>query len=96
MLCNNLKLKPPFLDTISTILGILRNCSDYGINLVRDMEEGLVNSGLFSHDPSKTNPGVVMMESSLLDIGSNPEVSQGIDFTCCLLNMKENYLSGKK
>ena len=45
---------------------------------MRDMEECLVNSGLFSHDPSKTNPGVVMMESSLLDIGSNPEVSQGI------------------
>ena len=42
------------------------------------MEECLVNQGLFSHDTTKSNPGIVMIESSLLDIGSNPAVCEGI------------------
>ena len=42
------------------------------------MEEGLVDAGLFSHDTTKTNPGIVMIESSLLDIGCNPAVCEGI------------------
>ena len=74
------------LDKISTILGILRNCSEYGINLVRDMEECLVDAGLFSHDTTKTNPGIVMIESTLLDIGGNPTVCEGIFYMLPLLH----------
>ena len=29
-------------------------------------------------DTTKTNPGIVMIESSLLDIGGNPDVCEGI------------------
>ena len=42
------------------------------------MEECLLEAGLFSHDTTKSNPGIVMIESCLLNIGGNPDVCEGI------------------
>ena len=42
------------------------------------MEEYLVDAGLFSHDTTNNNPGIVMIESSRLDLGANPSLCEGI------------------
>ena len=42
------------------------------------MEECIVDAGLFSHDTTNHNPGIVMIESSLLDLGANPSLCEGI------------------
>ena len=43
------------------------------------MEQGLLDYGLYSTEPShSSNPGFIKMESSLLDIGANDSVVQGL------------------
>ena len=64
---------------MSDVIDVLRACSEYGIDLVKQMEEGLLQYDLYSHESShNSNPGLIKMESSLLDIGANDGVAQGI------------------
>ena len=42
-------------------------------------KKGLFQYDLYSHESSyNSNPGLIKMESSLLDIGANDDVAQGI------------------
>ena len=43
------------------------------------MEQRLLDYGLYSTEPShSSNPGLIKMESSLLDTGTNDSVIQGL------------------
>ena len=64
---------------MSDVVDILRSCSEYGIDLVKQMEQGILDYGLYSTETSHhSNPGLIKMESSLLDIGANDSVVQGL------------------
>ena len=64
---------------MSDVVDILTSCSEYGIDLVKQMEQGLFDYGLYSTETSHySNPGLIKMESSLLDIGANDSVVQGL------------------
>ena len=59
-----------FLD-ISNITQKLEECFEYGVNLVKDMEKGICDNQLYSNTPHDSNPGIVLLEHSLLDIGGS-------------------------
>ena len=62
---------------MSNVTDVLRACSEYGIDIVKQMEEGLLQYNLYSHESShNSNPGLLKMESSQLDIGTNDGVEQ--------------------
>ena len=64
---------------MSDVIDVLRSCSEYGIDLVQQMEQGLLHYELYSTETSHhSNPGLIKMESSLLDIGANENVVQGL------------------
>ena len=64
---------------MSDVVDILRSCSEYGIDLVKQMEQGLFDYGLYSTETSHhSNHGLIKMESSLLDIGANDSIVQGL------------------
>ena len=64
---------------MSDVNNVLRACSEYGIHLVKQMEEGLLQYDLYSHEFShNSNPGLIKMEPSLLDSGTNDGVAQGL------------------
>ena len=64
---------------MSDVVDILRSCSQYGIDLVKKMEQEMLHYGLYSTETSHhSNPRLIKMESSLLDIGANDSVVQGL------------------
>ena len=64
---------------MSDVIDVLRSCSEYGIDLVQQMEQALLDYELYSTETSHhSNPGLIKMESSLLDIGTNENVVQGL------------------
>ena len=64
---------------MSDVIDVLRAYSEYGIHLVEQMEEGLLEYDLYSHESShNSKPGLIKIESSLLDIGVNDSVAQGL------------------
>lgn len=63
--------------SISTIIEQLEEC-EYGLELVRDMEDAVFEAGLFSNEPDSRNPGIVLLENTLLDVGASEGVAQGI------------------
>ena len=66
-------------ESVSGVIDVLRACSEYGIDLVKQMEEELLQDDLYSLESShNSNPGLIKMESSLPDNGSNDGVAQGI------------------
>ena len=76
---------------MSDIAVILRSCSEYGIDLVKQMEQGILDYGLYSTETfHHSNPGLIKMGSSLLDIGANDSVVQGL-FYMVPVFYQENY-----
>ena len=53
----------------------LNDCMD-GMSLVLDKENQIIQNELISDDPNF--PRILSLEYSLLDIGSNPSLTQGI------------------
>lgn len=53
----------------------LEECTEYGVDLVRDMEEQLYNLELFC-PPSAS--GILQLEHSLLEVGGFPSLLQGL------------------
>jgi hypothetical protein len=53
-----------------------------GVNLVRDMEEALYDEELITFGEKGAvvagDPGIIQLESSLLDLGSSTTVCQGL------------------
>ena len=62
-------------NSISGVTNCLNDCKD-GMSLVLDMENQIMQKELISDDPNL--PGILSLEYSLLDIGSNPWVTQEI------------------
>ena len=62
-------------NSITGVTNCLNDCKD-GISLVLDMENQIIQTELISDDPNL--PGILSLEYSLLDIGSNPCLTQGI------------------
>ena len=60
----------------------LEECKKYGLPLVLEMEESLCNFGLYT--PGSKDGGILALEQSLLDIGSNSEVVQGLFYVLAL------------
>ena len=65
-------------NSISGVTNCLDDCKD-GMSLVLDMENQIMQKELISDDPNL--PGILSLEYSLLDIGSNPWLTQGIFYT---------------
>ena len=78
MLKNFSQIYELILGSISSIIDQLEECSEYGIGLVRDMEDAIFDAGLFSNAPDNRNPGIVLLENSLLDVGACTTVAQGV------------------
>ena len=62
-------------NSISGVTNCLNDCKD-GMSLVLDMENQIIQKKLISDDPNL--PGILSLEYSLLDIGSNSCLTQGI------------------
>ena len=57
------------------VTNCLSDCKD-GMSLVLDMENQIIQKELITDDTNL--PGILALEYSLLDIGSNPCLTQGI------------------
>ena len=62
-------------NSISGVTNCLNDFKD-GMSLVLDMENQIIQKELISDDPNL--PGILSLQYSLLDIGSNPCRTQGI------------------
>ena len=58
-------------ENISIITHKLQECFTNGVNLVKHMEQAICESHLYSNTPDDSNPGIVQLEHSLLDIGGS-------------------------
>ena len=63
-------------ENISIITQKLQECFT-SVNLVKDMEQGICENQLYNNTPDDNNPGIVLLEHSLLDVGGSPIV-QGV------------------
>ena len=61
------------------------------------MEEGLLQFDLYSHESShNSNPGLIKMETSLLDIGTNDSVLQGLFYMVPVFYQRKLFVRLKK
>ena len=77
-----------FLGNISELQNIIEDCSEFGVNLVRDMEEALIEKGLYPHidlETEESNAGLILLENGLLDIAAT-SIAQGLFYICPLLH----------
>ena len=58
-------------ENILIITHKLQECFTNGVNLVKDMEQVICESHLYSNAQDDSNPGIVQLEHSLLDIGGS-------------------------
>ena len=54
----------------------MQECGIYGSELILDMERQMCEMGLYNHDVP--GGGILRIEQTLLDLGSNPEVTSGM------------------
>ena len=65
-----------FSETLSGIIDVIEECTDYGVNLVKDMEELLYEEKLFC--PGEQKAGIVQLETALLQAGGFPNMLHGL------------------
>ena len=71
-------------ENISIITQKLQQCFTNGVNLVKEMEQSICENQLYSNTPDDNNPGIILLEHSLLDIcGSS--IAQGVFYMIPLL-----------
>ena len=59
----------------------IQECAQYGIEMVRNMEEAIIGNDLFCknpEDPKYKFKGIIMLEQDLLELGATTSVAQGI------------------
>lgn len=61
---------------MSSLYDKIFHCTQYGTELVYDMDKELCDLGLYSHDD--VGGGILRLEQNLLDLGANQEVAQGL------------------
>lgn len=65
----------------------IQNTALYGIELVRDMEQLLIEMSLFNPaSVTAKNPTVVMLEQDLLEVGASSTIAQGVFYMLPLYN----------
>ena len=62
--------------TTNSIWHTLQECGIYGAELILDMERQMCEMGFYNHDVP--GGGILHIEQTLLDLGSNPEVTSGM------------------
>ena len=69
-----------FADEIMSIVSKLRRCIPEGIPLARTMDQFLARDKLFSwpEEDGQGNPGLIKLECSLLEMGANKYICQGV------------------
>ena len=83
-----------FLGNISELQNIIEDCSEFGVNLVRDMEEALIEKGLYPHidlETEESNAGIILLENGLLDIAAT-SIAQGFFYMCPLLHQGKLFI----
>lgn len=80
------------LDSVYQIIDKLDECSTYGMESVLDMEQALFEKGLVTSTSDTKDPGLITLESTLLDVGANPKVVQGLFYCLPLYHQGKLYL----
>ena len=63
--------------TTNSFWHTLQECGIYGAELILDMDRQMCEMGLYNHDVLRGG-GILHIEQTLLDLGSNPEVTSGM------------------
>ena len=69
-----------FVSTVSNLFSTLCKCTLMATDLVECMEEFMVRAGLYTHEPQNT-AGILHLEQTILELCSNPKVTQGLFYT---------------
>ena len=64
------------------------DCSYHGVELVYSMEAQMIQMELFGPG----NPGIVQIESSLMDVGAHKEIAQGVFYLMPIYYERKLYL----
>ena len=80
-----------FVATVSNLLSTLHEFTLMGTDLVECMEEFMVRAGLYTHEPQNTG-GILCLEQTILELCSNPKVTQGLFYMLPLYTDNELFI----
>lgn len=78
-----------FVESISNVMDIVQDCLD-GMDLVVKMEETLCQKQLYSH--SSKESGILSVEHNLLQVGSNPAVTQAVFYMLPIIHKEKVFI----